>query len=78
MEAGFAERYASAGDTQSAKEEKVQGIAGQAGAYALYNRGQSVEEKDIVRRMIDEVYDEKVWEHTLKIFDNVEKTGKTG
>ncbi|KAE9380213.1 hypothetical protein N431DRAFT_539882 [Stipitochalara longipes BDJ] len=67
LEIGFAERYASAGIKENVKGgEEVQGIARQKGAYALYNKGQSVEEKDVV------------WRHTLKVFEVVEKIGKTG
>jgi hypothetical protein len=77
LEMGFAERYVSAGDMENSKEgEEVQGIAGQKGAYALYNKGQEVE-KDVVVKMVGDSYAEKIWGHTLKIFDDVENAGKT-
>jgi hypothetical protein len=77
LEMGFAEWYTSAGETENAKGEKVQGIGGQKGSYALYNKGQAVEEMDVVVKMVDEGYGEAVWNHTLKIFEDVEKTGRT-
>jgi hypothetical protein len=77
LEMGFAERYTSAGERENAKGEKVQGIGGQKGSYALYNKGQAVEEMDVVVKMVDEGYGEAVWNHTLKIFEDVEKTGRT-
>jgi hypothetical protein len=73
---GSAKRYPSAGDIENAEEhEKVQGIAGEKGAYALYKKGQAVNEKEVVVKMIDEDYDEKVWAHTLKISEEAERKG---
>jgi hypothetical protein len=64
LEMGLAKRYHSAGDIETIEEyEKVQEIAGQRGAYALYNKGQAVNEKKVVVKMVDEDYDEKVWAH---------------
>jgi hypothetical protein len=77
LEMGFAERYVSAGDMEDSKEgEELRGISGQKGAYALYNKGQEVE-KDVVVKIAGESYAEKIWGHTLKIFDDVENSGKT-
>lgn len=74
LEIAFAKRYAFAGSMENEGDsEKVQGIVGQKGAYALYNKGQAVEEKEVAIKMASEGYDKKVWEHTLKIFDEVER-----
>jgi hypothetical protein len=56
---------------------RVQGIRGQKGAYTLYSKGQAVDEKEVVVTMVDECYHEKVWEHTLKLFDDMERSGRT-
>jgi hypothetical protein len=78
LEMGFAERYDCAGGVgKGRKEEKMRGISGQTGAYTLYNKGQAVDENEAVARMVSDGYDQKVWEHTLRIFDTVEKKGKT-
>jgi hypothetical protein len=57
--------------------EKVQGIGGQKGSYALYNTGQAVDEMGVVVKMVDEGYDEEVWKHNPKVFEDVEKTDRT-
>lgn len=78
LEMGSAQRYACAGEAgKVGVGEKVQGIAGQKGAYALYSKGQAVDEKEAVGKMVSDGYDEKVWEYTVRIFDDVEKKGKT-
>jgi hypothetical protein len=77
LEMGFAKRYPSAGDMETTEEhEKVQGIAGQKGAYALYNKDQAVSEKKVMVKMAIEDYDEKILAHTLKIFEEVERKGR--
>jgi len=75
---GSVERYACAGEAgKVGVGEQVQGIAGKKGAYALYSKGQAVNEKGGLGRMVCDRYDEKVWEHTVRIFDDVKKKGKT-
>jgi hypothetical protein len=78
MEMGFAKRHPADGEMENAKEvESVPGIAGQKGAYALYNKGQAVDKMDVVMKMIVEGYHKKVWDHALDIFEEVEKRGPT-
>jgi pentatricopeptide repeat protein len=43
----------------------------------LYSKGQAVNEKEVVVTMVDECCHEKVWEHTLKLFDDMERSGMT-
>ena len=55
------EQYACAGEAgKVGVGEQVQGIAGQKGAYALYSKGQAVNEKGGLGRMVCDRYDEKV------------------
>jgi hypothetical protein len=77
LEVAFAERYASACNMGKRGEgEQIQGIGGQKGAYALHNKGQPVDEKEAVRKMVGEGWDKKVWEYTLRIFENAKRTGR--
>lgn len=55
----------------------MQGIRGQECACTLYSKGQAVDEKEVVVTMVDECCHEKIWEHTLKLFDDMERSGMT-
>jgi len=35
-----------------------------------------VDEKEVAKKMVTDGYDEKVWEHTIRTFDDVDKEGK--
>jgi hypothetical protein len=76
LEMAFSKIYGSLNGVGVMKEgERVQESKGTAGLYAVKSTGEPSGKEEIVK-MIDNGDAEKVWEHTLGIFDSVDRMGR--
>jgi hypothetical protein len=77
LEIAFSKSYGSFDWIGVVKDgERVQESKDKAGAYAVKITGEPSGKEEIVKKMIDDGDAEKVWEHTLGIFDSVDSMGK--
>ncbi|PVH88753.1 hypothetical protein DL98DRAFT_445704 [Cadophora sp. DSE1049] len=74
LEMGFAGRYGS--ENGENIKEVVEGVDGMRGAYTVFKTGEPTDTKDVVKKMIGEGAGKVVWEHTLDVFEKVERDGK--
>jgi hypothetical protein len=77
LEIAFSKSYGSFDGVGVVKEgERVQESQGTVGAYAVKSTGEPSGKEEIVKKMIDDRDAERVWGHTLRIFDSVDTMGK--
>jgi hypothetical protein len=77
LEMAFSKSYGSFDGVGAMQEGgRVQESKGTAGAYAVKSTGGSSGKEETVKKMVDDGNAEKVWEHTLGIFDSVDRMGK--